>query len=278
MSMPLAARPSMLQRGATALKVLLLGGMVLWYGLLPVALIEDMARLRQEPVPAVATGLAVFLLSGLMAARLFKRAWIGLSIAAATFFLLELVRSAAWREGLPAVLGIGAVLLLWIGVGTAAALVWRRGFDRLLLHRQRLGAVAATAAGLAVGLFVVLHPRLLWPLIGLIYSAWKPESPFPSDLEIALYYMLGGLAVGFTWRLLWPRSPGVPRTAILVATAIWCALACSTLLDADDSPQWAYPAANVAPPLIVLLAMVAASLPAGLWLARWPARWSSVDA
>lgn len=123
-----------------ALQALLLGALVLWYGTLPVYLMEDAEaswQLRGTSTLLLPTALAIIVLTGLMAARLFKRPWLGVILAAMTYLLMEACRQALWRSEEPMTLALGVMFSVWAGLATLTALGWRRWLARLLCGLAR---------------------------------------------------------------------------------------------------------------------------------------------
>lgn len=251
-----------------ALRIFLLGLLVLWYSRLPVVLLGDMTRDR----PALAE-LASCMLAGAMSARLVQRVWAGPMVAALLLFLLEAVVRAERSDtiaGAGDIAQIAFAFSVWAGLATATASLLRRYVSPALRDRPSLQAAIAAAASIATGLIVLLHPGMLGPLSA-AFDLGAVSLP-PADVVIACYYSLGGLAAGFTLKLLWPSRQRLPYSPAVLLTGTWCALASSTLLDVEN--QWSdlYPATTL--PALSLLAPIAVAAIAGVLLARWPSRWS----
>lgn len=264
-----------------ALKTLVLGLLALWYALLPVTLIDDASshwRLYGTGALPLGAAISSLVVAGVMAARLMRVIWLGPVSAAVVFVILEAGRHARWANGFTWWMDIAILLVMasiWVGCAIAVATQLRRRAAPMLGRHSWLQATLIGLASVATGLIVLLHPGKLLLLLHAIpddvYDAWSTSS----DTMLAMYYGLGGLAAGFTLRLLWPAGQRLSRLPALTLVGLWCALATRTLLDSQNSNPWPYTATlESAPPFLLLLAVVGAAVVAGLWLAHRPSTWS----
>lgn len=265
----------------TALKEAALNLLVLWYAMLSSGPINDMSLACQLQGPAwrLLAPLSSAVLAGAMASRLIRRVWIGPVVAATAWIVL----SAAWltmqsqaveRRDVVDMAWALAALIAWSGIAIAVALLLRRWVAPPLRSRPGMQTAVAGVASVVTGVIVLLHPNTLGPLLGAFNAAWPRDSAVPYDVLLTAYYVLGGLASGFTLRLLWPGDMPLSKAPAFMLIGLWCALATRTLLDSEESVLWVSDATASTAPVAVLLALIAVAMPVGLWLARWPARWS----
>lgn len=219
-------------------------------------------------IPLVDALLASSWVAAALALRLTQHVWPTLALSATGVMLSDGVGPHGFME----FAAISTAGLLWFALAGGMVALLRRTSGALRGKLDPLQMPLGIGAGLAAGVAVLLLPG--YRAFGLHWmpDAWWQDPGQVSDLIVAHHYALGGLALGSVTRWCWQGHP-FPRRALLLPTALWCALAARTLLDAQGRGLTWQASVPDDPVALAYLLPIAAACLAGSWLAGVVSQW-----